>query len=189
MLVPNLASNTINSVLFRTNDLFEPEVGGGHQPSGFDQLMLQYLHFTVLYSNIQVEEQQAGIAVNLITTVYQHNTATDVTAAFAAGGVNALDELVPRSSNLIITGGQYGSRDRSTSILNYNAPRVHNKPASNLVGDSRHQGDIGHSPIEDAYFSVESHTPTGSSTANSVPFKVTLNYWAVFTEPVFFNTE
>jgi hypothetical protein len=188
-LVPNLASSTIYTKLFRANSVFEPEVGAGHQPSGYDQLMAQYSHFTVLYSTIRLEEQQAGVAANLVFTVYQHNLTTDVTAAYAAGGVNALDELFPKSSNLIVTGGQYGSRDRSTTPLHFSAPKVFSKTPADLVGDAGFQGAIGANPTEDAYFTVEGHTPTGASTSNAIPLKVSIDYWAVFTEPVFFNTQ
>jgi len=38
--------------------------------------MDQYFHFTVLYSDIRIEEQQIGLAQQVICTAYQHNPST-----------------------------------------------------------------------------------------------------------------
>ncbi len=46
--------------VMRANSCFDPDLsGGGHQPLGFDQMMLLYNKYTVLHSNITVDFQFA----------------------------------------------------------------------------------------------------------------------------------
>lgn len=46
---------------YRANGMYDPEVAvGGHQPFGFDQLMGQYHHFTVIKSKCTLELMQTS---------------------------------------------------------------------------------------------------------------------------------
>jgi len=49
-------SGSSNSYFFSANGLFDPNTTGtGHQPMGFDQMMLMYEQYTVFASKITVE--------------------------------------------------------------------------------------------------------------------------------------
>jgi len=187
VIVPAIGVNTIFTKVFHANSIFNAEVSGSHDVTGFAQMMDQYFHFTVLYSDIRVEEQQIGLAQQVLATVYQHNALDTVTVVYNTRGVNGLDELTPRSINLIAGVSGIQSNARTTSLLKFSAPATFHKTAANLIGDSRFQGNEGANPTEDAFFTLECHTPTGSASTNGIPYKVTLHYWAVFTEPRWFD--
>jgi len=74
--VDNLAgptAATIRTIEFRANGMYDPDVRvGGHQPYGFDQIMLGYGKFTVVKASMTVENLNAiyGNNVSLVPAVY-----------------------------------------------------------------------------------------------------------------------
>jgi len=64
---------TIRTIEFRANGMYDPDVRvGGHQPYGFDQIMLGYGKFTVVKASMTVENLNAiyGNNVSLVPAVY-----------------------------------------------------------------------------------------------------------------------
>jgi hypothetical protein len=185
-VLPNLAAATLYSREWRANDLYDPDYAvGGHQPHGFDQLMAQYYHFTVLYSTIEVEILSIVDNKNVIYGIWQTNAHGTVAAAYAASGVNGILELQPHTHSSINTMEVYGVPDRQRTLkLSFNGPRVFHKTAANMIGDSRYQGSETASPIEDAMYEVCGFHPNGAAAAFSdACIKFTITYSAVFTEP------
>lgn len=175
---------------FRANGLYDPQVAlGGHQPYGFDQLMNMYTHFTVLRSVMEIENLNATRAENVVLIGALTQESGSVTAAWNAGGPNGLRELPALSSDTIMNVyGGYQQRARN-SFLTFDATKVFGKSAANLIGDARFQGDVGSDPTEDAYFTVALYSPNSlDESGNMWTFKVTITYYAVFTEPKWFTT-
>jgi len=92
--VDNLAgptAATIRTIEFRANGMYDPDVRvGGHQPYGFDQIMLGYGKFTVVKASMTVENLNAiyGNNVSLVPAVYVESGAMG--AAYAASGANGV---------------------------------------------------------------------------------------------------
>jgi len=180
--------NAAVSYQYRANGMFDPEVAmGGHQPYGFDQLMAQYEHYTVLKSTIELEivDLTDDSTQNFMLSVHQALGAP--AAAFAAGGSNGLNEMPIVSKVLIPNTGIVQTRHRNAK-LSANMPKIFGVTAQAMIGDSRFQGDFGADPTEDCYYGVTYYTPTGTAEAKSNMFKVTIIYYAVFTEPKWFTT-
>jgi len=182
--IGNIASLTIFQREFRANDLYDPDYAvGGHQPYGFDQLIAQYYHFTVLYSKCEIECQDSSEARNVKFQIWQTNAPDQLATTYAANGVSGLLEERPYSAAALINTGADNGDKRKVS-LTFSAPKTFGKSAADLVGDSRFQGDDGHSPTEDAYFAIGGYHPLGTAvTMADATMTIHLTYWAVFTEP------
>jgi len=168
---------------FRANDLYDPDYAvGGHQPFGFDQLTAQYYHFTVLYADCELSIQ-AGDARNVEYRIWQTNAAGQLAATYAASSTAGLLEEQPHSNPICLT--SHGSTGTTRTVrLHFDAPKTFGKPAADLVGDSRFQGDDSHSPTEDAYFAIGGyHLAASQATMPDATIKITITYYAVFTEP------
>lgn len=179
---------SLSAFEYRAEGMYDPEVAvGGHQPYGFDQLMTQYFHYTVLRSTCTAEIESTSVNSNQVWMLALYNASATLGAAYAAGGTNALHELPIISQTLMLTGGEYGGRARSMR-LSFDAARTFGKPYSNLIGDSRFQGDEAHNPTEDAFFGLVGYDPSGAANNDTVRFKVNIVYYAVFSEPRWFTT-
>lgn len=64
--------------VFSANGLFDTDITGvGHQPSGFDQLMTFYDHYTVTHAKITVTAQNSDATLSQLFGIYvQDNTVT-----------------------------------------------------------------------------------------------------------------
>jgi len=183
------AANALNVVQYRANGMYDPEVAiGGHQPAGFDSLMEQYLHFTVLSATIDVEMQNATLANNIIAYVCLNSAAGQVAALYAAApagqGNNTIREQPFLSKDLITSVYSSFRQDTRSTRLSFNASKFFGKSPWNLIGDSRFQGSDSADPTEDANISLVLYSPTyANESGHSFPFKVVITYNAVFTEP------
>lgn len=188
-IVTGPAANLIVVNEYRANGMYDPEVAvGGHQPMGFDQLMEQYNHYTVLRAVCEIENMSAIYYNNVIACGALSAESGAVTASFNAGGVNGIREMPITSRDTLITIGQYDQASRTVRLV-FDAPKFFGKTAWNLIGDSRFQGTDSADPTEDAVFSLVLYSPNlANESGHNFPFKVSITYYAVFTEPKWFTT-
>jgi len=177
--------NTISERQFRANDLYDPDYAvGGHQPYGFDQVMAQYYHFTVLKSKCDLEIISNAENANVEFRVWKCNAAGVVAAAYASTGVNGMIEVEPHTKPLTITSGYIRPADRKLSIW-FDAQKTFHKPYADMIGDSAYSGDDSKSPTEDAFFSICGYAPGNAAWTNASlgTMRVTITYYAAFSEP------
>jgi len=182
--LPNIGVGALYQREFRANDLYDPDFAvGGHQPYGFDQLMAQYYHFTVLYSKCTIEITDNNDCRNSKYHIWVCGAPGQLAATYAASGVAGLLEQRPHTPPITVSGNGSSLRDASTSIT-LDIGRQFRKTHANLVGDSRFQGDISTSPTEDVFFAIGGYHPAGTATTyTDAQIRFTITYWAVFTEP------
>lgn len=161
------------SYVFSANGLYDPNITGvGHQPSGFDQLMLMYDHYTVIGARMTCT------FVNTDTTYAQQvaivardapTTQADIRASVEAGTcVHAV--LSP-------AGG-----DRSTQTLVYNLNPNKFLGRSKPLADSTLKGTAGTNPSEQVYFHLMAD-PGGANDSAVVNCKALIEYTVIFHEP------
>lgn len=182
--LPNIGAGAIYERQFRANDLYDPDYAvGGHQPYGFDQLIAQYYHFTVLYSKCEFEVMDPTEARNAQYRIWITQAPGQLASTFALSGLNGLLEERPHSESVAIVTGGNKEGSRKVSMF-FDGPKRFGMSAAAMVGDSRFQGDAATSPTEDAYFAIGGFHPGGSAVSyGDAVCRIELTYWAVFTEP------
>lgn len=168
------ASGAITSTyIFRANDLFDPDfTGTGHQPMGFDQLMLWYNHFCVVWAKITI------IAKN--TTASAPTVCLRIDADNAA--ITSIDRIVEIggcvTENLELKGG-YGANKSLTMVADI--AKLQGQPRNSITTNPNLQGSASASPTECTYFHITMWDTTG--TTGAMECDVILEQIAVFTEP------
>lgn len=175
---------------YRANSCYDPRYAvGGDQPYGFDQIMDHYHHFTVLKSTCTVNLQSTLVTKDVlwVTSVYQEAGAPS--AAYAAGGANALREIPIQSKDVISTSFQYRQRDRSTTTVLCNCVKIFNKSPESMIGNTAYSGDSTANPAEDVYFGITGYHPNGEDqSGTNFDLMITIVYYVVFSEPKWFTS-
>ena len=159
--------------VFSANDLYDPDVTGtGHQPRGFDQLMGFYDHFTVIGSRITVKLLNSdSIIQGEFCSVRLRDDSTH------APNVTTIREDPGIRSTVL----GHASSGRNMGVLSkgFSAKSFFHKPP---MGVDELQGSATSSPLEGAYFHINTNSQSTGST-DAVEAYVTIDYTAVFTEP------
>lgn len=162
-----------NAYIFTANGLYDPNITAtGHQPMGFDQMMLFYEHYTVTKSKI---------TVNFVNT--------NNTYGCMVGILIAPDATIGTNINTLMENGMYvkklltsqlGGNPIGSLTCSANISKINGKKDVKSENDFR--GDITANPVEQTYFHVFVYNPFNSSPI-TVQFEVLIEYDAVFTEP------
>ncbi len=158
--------------VFSCNGLYDPDITGtGHQPIGFDQMMLSYYHYCVLRSRIRV--------------IFHNETAAYVTVAIA---VRATSTLVTTQNQILEDGLVVVTPLMQTSVTTGNATLEAVCDIAKFGGvrqlrdNSLYRGDVANNPAEQSYFHLYGWDPE-TATQRTVSFQVLIEYEAVFMEP------
>jgi hypothetical protein len=159
--------------VIRANDLFDPDfTSSGHQPMGFDQMMLFYNHFCVIRSKIRV--------------VFRNLTAPACTVCIRVDADSSLLTTIDRivefggcvTETCEATGG-YGANKEL--MLDVSIPRVQGVPLAAILADANLRGTAAASPSEVSYFHLMLWNTNGVTA--QVQFDIILEQEATFTEP------
>jgi hypothetical protein len=159
--------------VFRANDLFDPDfTGTGHQPMGFDQLMVWYNHFVVLDARI--------------TIVCKSTSASTPTVCLRVDGdstpITVIDRIVELGGCVTETlevKGTYGAN--KLLRLAANIPKLQGVSRSAITSDPSLQGNAAASPTEVTYFHITMWDTLGAT--GSMECDVIHEQTAVFLEP------
>jgi hypothetical protein len=166
------SSGVVASYVFACNGLYDPNITGtGHQPAGFDQMMLSYEHYTVLRSRIVVE------AVNTTGT-----SSPTVGLSIKANNIPITVNQQLLEDGLIVTermgsAAVYGSQ--KCLKIACDIGRFGGVP--NVLNDSDYRGNVASNPTEMSFFHIQSWSVSGDTT--TILFEVVIEFEAVFTEP------
>lgn len=167
-------SGAVNTYVFRANDLFDPDyTSTGHQPMGFDQMMVFYNHFHVQRSRITVTcgntaagSEHAGLRVDASLTPL---TSSDQIREFGGCVIEVLEAK-----------NTYGS----AKVLSMSADIKRLQgigPRTDITANPNLGGDAGTSPTELTYYHLFVYDP--NSLSGTVNFDVIIEYDTWFTEP------
>lgn len=169
------AAGGIDYHKFRCNDLYDPDfTSTGHQPFGFDQLMSQYNHFTVIGSKIHCKFSGG-------TNPYVAALSTHAGNTWAASNATELKEI--QRCNYRFVAQTAGERPQNIVLKRkFSAKKFFDKKG--IVGDSLYRGTSTSSPSEQAYYYVAVGANDGSTTIGTIIVDVMITFIGVFTEPV-----
>jgi len=168
-----------SSYFFTANGLFDPNItGSGHQPMGFDQMMLMYEQYTVLSAKITVTAINASApSILAACAIYLSPDTTNITVPsqlIENGFITSWPVLMP-----VFLVGSSRVLNLDVNIATYMG-RNHNKRA--LVDDPNLFGTVATNPTEQVYFGIVVFDPTLAN-AVTVDFGVEIEYEAIFWEP------
>jgi len=161
------------SHVFSANGLFDPDITGvGHQPSGFDQLMTFYDHYTVTHAKITVTAKNQDSALSQLFGIYVQDNTVAVTdpRVIIENGMGVYTQL----NTLNSTGD---STQLSHSV---NVARWMGRPS--ILSEDELRGTNGSNPADGLYFHVWA-APISLSNSEAVGINVRVDYTVTFTEP------
>jgi len=165
-------SGTVGAYVFSANGLFDPNITGtGHQPMGFDQIMLSYEHYCVLQARINV------VAQNTSTT----GTPQIVVQLAASNTVATLSQAIMEQGQLakvhLTAGPGYGCSQQLKQAIRIGKflgiPNVLDNPDC--------IGTVAANPVEQEYFHIYGWDDNAQT--STVNLDVTIEYEAMFIEP------
>jgi hypothetical protein len=160
-------------VVLRANDLFDPEfTGTGHQPMGFDQLMLWYNHFVVARARLKCTFINASASPASVC-IRQDGDSTAVTV------IDRILEIGGLAKGDLEFKGVSGSM--RTLSLGVDIANLQGVDHLALTSDPSLQGSSAASPLEVTYFHVAAWSTLGATT--SIQVDAILEQDAYFCEP------
>jgi len=159
--------------VFRANDLFDPDfTGTGHQPMGFDQLMVWYNHFAVRHAKITiVVKNTTGSAPTVCLRVDADSTPLTV--------IDRIVELGGCVTESLEVKGSYGANKRLQMSLD--VAKLQGVSPVALTADANLRGTAASSPAEISYFHITMWDTSGAT--GSMEVDVILEQEATFFEP------
>jgi len=159
--------------VFRANDLFDPDfTGTGHQPMGFDQMMVWYNHFCVVESRIRIVcKNTTASAPTVCLRVDGASTALTVIDRVVENGGLVTEDLENK--------GAYGAN--KVLSCGVDIARLQGVSRAAITADPTLRGDAATSPTEITYFHITMWDTTG--TTGSMDVDVILDQCAIFMEP------
>lgn len=170
--------NCVN-YFFSANGIFDPNITGtGHQPMGFDQMMLFYEQCTVVRSTITIVPIPASPARCGICLAPDTTSLTDPIRVVE----NGLERTLSISG--LATATNVNQRNPSITLSCDVASYFGRKSFRELLDDNALVTTAAANPTEQVYYCLVfwQVTPDGS-TAHSVEFDVTIAYDVIYWEP------
>lgn len=167
----------VTSYVFAANGLYDPDITGtGHQPMGFDQLMLSYNHYCVTHSRILVtfRNQASGSTPTVSITNQANNTP-----------VTVIDQII-ESGMCNMTVLSDAKTDDAVKVLEMKMNCAQFLGKVNILDDPDDAGNVNANPVEVEYFHVQAWDTNGVSTL--IRCDAILEFTAVFTEPRILST-
>jgi len=163
-----------NAHVFSANGLFDPDItAAGHQPMGFDQMMLFYEHYTVTKAKLTVNFWNLDVDDYCMVGIVVAPDATPIT------NIQRLNENGMYVKKQIHSNNGAES-NYTTCSCSVNISRINGKKDVKSENDFR--GDVASNPVEQTYFHIFAYN---WMTVAIIPiyFEVLIEYDAVFTEP------
>lgn len=168
------AAGFADSYVFSCNGIWDPNVSGvGHQPTGFDQLMLIYQEFQVIGAKIRVEFANTDTGAHQIVGVAVMGTATEQvdTRVMIENGGCKYKTITPRN----------GSRDFTTITMGVNPNKWLGRSKPRSVDELK--GTSSGNPAQQCYFHVFAQDYGASGDTAPVGLEVQIDYIVLFTKP------
>jgi len=166
-------AGAVATYVFRANDLFDPDfTGTGHQPMGFDQLMVFYNHFCVTRAKLIVTFKCYS-SVDQTVCIRQDATNAPLTV------IDRIIEFGGLTMAQVGSSGEFGGQ--VTLDLTLDIAKLQGVTRTALTADPTLRGDAATSPTEVTYFHVAAWDAVGNGA--NIQCSVILEQEAHFMEP------
>jgi len=166
-------SGAVATYVLSANGLYDPNITGtGHQPAGFDQVMLFYHHYYVNSStiNVNVRNNTSNVSPTCILSVNGSNTPITNTYELQEDGSNVAVKLGPP-----ILDASMATLRAKCNIGKFGGVKDQSSSTS-------YQGDSGANPAEQSYFHVSFWDDEKAGTADCY-LDILISFTATFIEP------
>jgi len=164
---------------FTANGVYDPNITGtGHQPLGFDTMMLYYEQYTVIRSRLTCRFAGNGTQpVNISLCLAPDTTSLALPDVVENGLI--VTKLVDGRGN-----GGYGTGNRISSLnLACDVSRYFGRRGRALINDPNLSGTVAANPVEQVYFIINTWGFSAFTDNTAVNLDVTIEYDVVFWEP------
>lgn len=166
-----------DSYVFSLNGLYDTDISGtGHQPIGFDQMMLMYNHYTVVSAKVNVQYIGTDTTYPIVVGMYVTGNSTEE---------SYIEKVIENGQciyRLIPPAGQ--ASNIGTLKANYNISKE--LGISNILSEADARGTNASNPAEQLYLHIIAE-PMGSEDALPVKVLITIDYLVILTEPKLLN--
>lgn len=165
-------SGVVASYVFSANGLFDPDITStGHQPMGFDQMMLSYNHYTVVGAHfLGVFKNTSSSTPTICVTIQPSPTPITDVDQIIEYGLNNRDNL------------EYKGVQGSVRTLEERVSIKKIQGVNDVVDVTDLQGNAAANPVEQTYFIVQCWD-AASGVSSVVTVEVVIEFTAIFTEP------
>lgn len=171
----NPAAFGIAQYSFSANGLFDPDISGvGHQPRGFDQLMLLYDHYTCICTSFQATFFNGDSNNAIVCGLGVADQATTYTTL--NNGMESPDFVYA------ICGPRLSGSDVRTLRRSINPNRWLGSGTAVLSNDQL-RGSAAANPAEQAFFNILVSPMDEATDVTAATVQVLINYTVIFTEP------
>jgi len=174
----NPAFGSSGNYIFSANGCYDPNITGtGHQPYGFDQLMLMYNHYTVVGSQCRVKLASSQ-SIPMFAGIMLRPDPTPIS-------LTTTDLLEQPGNRMKLIGyGQNGSGGGTNYMkCNFSTRKFFTKNRGAIVEDFALRGDATTNPLEQAYYHVMLQPQFVTDDLGTQGLTVEIEYYVVFTEP------
>lgn len=174
-------SGNVVTYFFSANGMFDPNITGtGHQPIGFDQMMLLYEQTTVVRSSIEVTFNIGpGLSVQCGVALFPDASGLTNPSQLVENGLIRMVPLTSGSSTF------QNQRMRTTVRLDCDVAKYFGRPSyQSMLNDDNLYSTAAANPVEQVYYGVVAWqiSPDGTTTT-SVGFDVILSFDTIYWEP------
>lgn len=170
----------IGQYVFTANGLYDPNITQtGHQPLGFDTMMLYYEQYTVLRSSVTLRFVGNGAQAVNVSICLAPDTTSLALPDVMENGLVKTKVVDGRGNGGYGTGQRVGRLDLNCDVVKY----FGRKNSREILDDVNLYGTVASNPTEQVYFCINTWG-FGSFTDNTaVSFDAVLEYDVVFWEP------
>jgi len=166
-------AGAVATYVLRANDLFDPDfTGTGHQPMGFDPLMLWYNHFCVVEAKLVVTFRNTS--ANFGTCCVRYDGASTP--------ITVIDRIIELGGAVFDDLGYLSStNDIKQLTLRMDIAKLQGVSRKAITADPSLRGDAATSPTEVTYFHIQTWSSLAGNTGIEIDF--VLEQLAHFMEP------
>ncbi len=177
--VTPLTGASLSGYVFSANGLYDPNITStGHQPSGFDQMMAFYEHYTVTHCKATFCFANSKIDQGcLCALAVQAGPSVLSTSAW-----NQLLEAGNVKYEFLNAGGENGGTN-ANSRIEYSVNIADFGGVDDLMDREDYRGDVANNPAEQTYFVFYFRTALTQTATDVIIVNAFFEYDAVFTEP------